>query len=145
MSAAGENQRRSSTGLTAAAAGFVFLLILSVSVCSSGQVKSVPRVAATSPVNNAADVDPSLREISVTFSEPMQDKSWSWAFEDRATFPEVVGHPSFTSDFRTCLLPVKLEPGKEYVIWINTGNLKNFKSASGVPAEPYMLRFNTRK
>jgi len=41
-------------------------------------------------------------------------------------------------------LPVKLEPNKEYVIWINTSNLKNFKDKSGNPALPFKFTFKTK-
>jgi hypothetical protein len=43
------------------------------------------------------------------------------------------------------VLPVKLEPGKRYVIWINTAKFRNFKDRNGNPAEPYKLVFTTGK
>jgi hypothetical protein len=107
--------------------------------------KASPRVIKTIPKNGGTDVDPSLGEIRVSFSRPMLDKSWSWSYEDKDTFPEVTGESHYTDDGTTCVLPVKLQPGKQYVIWINTARLKNFKDRSGTPAEPYRLTFMTRQ
>ena len=103
-----------------------------------------PRVVSTIPENGDMNVDPSLKEISVTFDRAMMDKSWSWSYEDANKFPEIAGEPYYAEKTR-CVLPVRLEPDKEYVIWINTARFKNFKSASGIPAEPYRLAFKTWK
>ena len=108
-----------------------------------GQVS--PKVIATSPKNGAANVDPSLSRIAVTFNKQMLDKSWSWSYEDRESFPQTTGQPSYTDDGTTCVLPVKLISGKRYVIWINTSRFRNFKDRSGNAAEPYKLVFTTRQ
>jgi hypothetical protein len=104
----------------------------------------LPKVISTSPQNAAKDVDPSLNEISVTFNEPMMDKSWSWSYEDKNKFPQMTAEPYYTDNYTKCVLPVKLEPNKEYVIWINTARFKNFKDKAGNPAEPYRFTFKTR-
>lgn len=104
----------------------------------------LPKVISTSPQNAAKDVDPSLNEISVTFNEPMMDKSWSWSYEDKNKFPQMTGEPYYKDNYTKCVLPVRLEPNKEYVIWINTARFKNFKDKAGNPAEPYRFTFKTR-
>jgi hypothetical protein len=38
---------------------------------------------------------------------------------------------------------VKLEPGKTYVIWLNSQKFRNFKDKDGQPAVPYLLVFET--
>jgi RNA polymerase sigma-70 factor (ECF subfamily) len=43
------------------------------------------------------------------------------------------------------VLPVRLEPGKVYAIWLNSGKFTNFKDADGQSAVPYLLVFKTRK
>ena len=103
-----------------------------------------PRVKSTSPQNGAQHVDPLLTEISVTFSEPMMDGNWSWCFEDKDKFPEMTGDPHYTDNNTRNILPVRLEPDKEYVIWINTVNFKNFKDKAGNRTEPYKFTFKTR-
>jgi len=54
------------------------------------------------------------------------------------------GKPKYEDDRRTCVLPVKLEPGKTYAIWVNSPKFRNFKDADGRPAVPYLLIFKTR-
>lgn len=106
--------------------------------------KSIPpKVISTTPQNGSQSVDPSITDISVTFSEPMMDKSWSWSYEDKGKFPQMTGQPYYVNNTK-CVLPVKLEPKKEYVIWINTVRFRNFKSKAGIPAEPYKFTFRTR-
>jgi RNA polymerase sigma-70 factor (ECF subfamily) len=41
-------------------------------------------------------------------------------------------------------LPVKLEPGKTYVIWLNSQKFGNFKDTDGKSAVPYLLVFETK-
>ena len=103
-----------------------------------------PRVVETSPLNGAKDVDPSLREISVTFSEPMMDQNWSWAYDDKDKFPQMTGQPYYTEKMTKNILPVKLEPNKEYVIWINSVKFKNFKDKAGNPVQPFKFTFKTK-
>ncbi|MCC7377718.1 MAG: Ig-like domain-containing protein [Verrucomicrobiales bacterium] len=102
-----------------------------------------PVVIKTVPVAGAIDVDPSLTQLTVTFSKAMADGSWSWSTWGDGTFPETTGKPSYLPDSRTCVLPVKLEPGTFYATWLNSDRFKNFKDASGTPAVPYLLTFRT--
>lgn len=103
-----------------------------------------PNVINTFPQNGSRDVDSNLTEIWVEFNEGMLDNSWSWAHEDKNTFPELNGNPVYTDNNTKCKLPVKLQSNHEYVIWINTEKLKNFKDRSGNPAIPYKLSFKTK-
>jgi RNA polymerase sigma-70 factor (ECF subfamily) len=104
-----------------------------------------PVVVKTVPQAGAADVDPDLKKISVTFSKDMTDASWSWVQLSAESFPKVDGEPKYDKDKRTCVLPVKLEPGKSYAVWINTEKFENFKDADGRSAVPYLLVFETKK
>ena len=78
-----------------------------------------PRVVSTVPENGSQDVDPSLGEMSVTFDEEMIDGNWSWAYEDENRFPQIVGQAFYDEGNKINRLSVKLEPNKEYVIWID--------------------------
>lgn len=86
-----------------------------------------PEIIETNPRNGVQNVDPSLQEISVTFSESMADKSWSWSYEDKNKFPEMTGQSYYSENMTRNIVPVKLEPSKEYVIWINTVNYTGFR------------------
>lgn len=113
----------------------------------AGQVtlQSVPPVVVkTVPEAGASDVDPKLAEIQVKFSKDMQGGSWSWAMISTETFPKA-GKPECRADKRTCVLPVTLEAGKTYAIWVNSEKFAEFKDAEGHSAVPYLLVFTTKK
>jgi hypothetical protein len=57
--------------------------------------------------------------------------------------PELVGDPQYDAGRRTCVVQVRLEPGRSYACWLNHEQLKNFKDAQGRPAVPYLLAFRT--
>jgi RNA polymerase sigma-70 factor (ECF subfamily) len=75
----------------------------------------------------------------------MTDQSWSWASHSKESYPKVDGKPKYLADKRTCVLPVKLEPGKVYCLWVNSEMFHNFKDADGNEAVPYLLVFQTKK
>ena len=109
-------------------------------------IRSVPPVVVKSiPQAGATDVDAGLTEIKVTFSKDMYDDSWSWSTVTRESFPKTTGPSKYENDKRTCVLPVKLAPGKTYGIWLNSAKFKNFKDTDEVPALPYLLVFQTKK
>jgi len=104
-----------------------------------------PSVVQTIPVAGDTRVDPGLQEIRVTFSKDMlTEKMWSWVQESAETFPATRGEVRYV-DARTCVLPVKLAPGKTYVIWINSQKFNAFRDTGNRPAVPYQLVFETRK
>ena len=104
-----------------------------------------PVVVKTVPEAGADGVDPKLDEIKVTFSKEMQDGSWSWSTLSKESFPPTTGGPKYLADKRTCVLPVKLEPGKTYAIWVNSEKSDKFKDTGGRSAVPYLLVFKTKK
>jgi hypothetical protein len=124
----------------------LLLVIILLSLGSGCEKKDSepPRVIQTDPLNESRDVDPSLRELSVTFNEEMMDGNWSWAYEDQSSFPRIIGQAFYTDDYTINRLPVKLDPDKEYVIWINSAQFKNFKDKSGNSAIPFRFTFRTR-
>jgi hypothetical protein len=114
-----------------------------LSACAEPDV-TAPRVVSTVPVNGSEDVDPATSEIAVTFDEPMTDGNWSWVYESRESFPQMTGQAHYDGDKTTNLLPVRLEPGKDYVVWINSEQHRNFKDTSGNSSAPFKLSFRTR-
>ena len=67
----------------------------------------------------------------MTFSQPMRDGSWVWSTASKETFPQTTGKPSYMQDHRTGALPVKLEPGKTYAIWLNSPRFRYFRGKRG--------------
>jgi hypothetical protein len=102
-----------------------------------------PMVVETVPNSGDTNVDPSLTEIHATYDRPMMDGSWSWCFDP--DYLKATGKPRYEANGKTCVLPVKLEPGKTYTIQLNTAEFRNFKDAAGRSAVPHVLRFTTRK
>jgi hypothetical protein len=130
---------------------FALIAVLSLALCplSFGEevtLSSVPPVVVkTVPEAGASDVDPKTTEIKVTFSKEMSDGEWSWATVSEGSFPKLDGKPKYEKDKKTCVLPVKLEPGKTYAIWVNSQKFGNFKDTDGRSAVPYLLVFQTKK
>jgi hypothetical protein len=104
-----------------------------------------PVVVKTAPESGADGVDPATAEIKVTFSKDMEDKSWSWSTYSDVTFPDMSGGPKYLADKRTCVLPVKLQPGKTYAIWLNSAKFGNFKDTQQHSAVPFLLVFRTKR
>ncbi len=110
---------------------------ITVKIMPPSVVKTVPRAGDTK-------VDPALKEITVTFSKDMMTKNmWAWCSQSPDTFPKAGKNIRYLNDKRTCVLPVTLEPGKTYVIWINSGKLNSFRDTENNPAPPYLLVFQT--
>ena len=103
-----------------------------------------PVVVKTVPQSGAQDVAPGTTEIKVTFSKPMQDQSWSWSTAWENSTPEGLAKPKYESDGKTCVLKVKLEPGKTYAYWLNSQRFGNFRDRLGHSAVPYLLIFKTK-
>ena len=120
------------------------LVITTICVSCTESDSVAPNVIETFPVTGSTDVDPSITEISVTFDEPMMDGSWSWAYSNKDMSPEMNGQPYYQPGLTKNVLPVKLEPNKEYEVWINTEQFRNFKDQSGNSAIPFRLVFKTR-
>ena len=110
-------------------------------------VESMPPVIVKSfPQAGDTGVDFAIKEISVTFSkEMMTEDMWSWVMVSKETFPQIVGKIRFLNDRRTCVAPVRLEPGKTYAIWLNSENHNAFRDKKNNPAVPYLLVFQTRE
>ncbi len=102
-----------------------------------------PVILEMSPANGSENVDPRTTELRVTFSVPMGGGfSWTGGEPDFPAEPEGTG-PRWTGDQRTCVLPVRLEPNRQYRLGLNSPSHKNFQSAAGVPLDPVIYTFKT--
>jgi hypothetical protein len=77
-------------------------------------------------------------------AKKMRDKNWSWTEGNVYSVPKLDGTVHYEYDRRTCVMPVKLEPGKTYVLGINSERFRNFKDVGGKPALPYLMVFHTK-
>jgi Bacterial Ig-like domain len=123
----------------------LFAMVSAVRAEDSVSVATAPPVVVKCvPESGSSDVDPAITEIQVTFSKEMKDGSWSWSTLSKDSFPQMAGKPHYLDDKRTCVLPVKLNAGKTYAIWLNSAKFGNFKDADGRSAVPYLLIFETK-
>lgn len=103
-----------------------------------------PVVVKTFPEAGSKEVASGVTEIKVTFSKPMTDQSWSWSTAWQNSCPDSIGKPRYDSDGKTCILKVKLEAGKTYGYWINSGKFHGFQDTGGRAAVPYLLVFKVK-
>ena len=131
----------------------IFSLVFWSAVSFAQQEKPItvgnmpPSVVKTVPQSGDIRVDSSLHEVRVTFSKDMMtDRMWSWVMNSKETFPEIDAQKiHFLEDNRTCVLPVKLEANKTYVIWINSQKFNAFRDQANRAAIPYLLVFETKE
>ena len=123
-----------------------FYDIVGTQTCIQAQtIDSMPPVVVqTVPESGAMDVAPGTVEIKAVFSKEMKDNSWSWSSAWQDSTPTSIGKPKYESDQKTCVIKVKLEPGKTYAYWINSGKFHGFQDKQAHPAVPYLLIFKTR-
>lgn len=118
-------------------------ILITVLCLGAAEIAPPPVVIRSEPVSGAEAVDPALSELRVTFNQRMTDKAWSWTTAGYDAFPEGAGPIRYLEDGRTCVMPVKLLPGKTYVLGINSAQHRNFTSVDGKPALPWLLTFRT--
>lgn len=103
-----------------------------------------PVVVKTVPEAGSKDVPPGEFEVKITFSKEMADQSWSWSTAWENSTPESIDKPHYEADHKTCVMKVKLEPGKTYGWWINSQRFHGFQDTKNHPAIPYLLTFKVR-
>jgi len=94
------------------------------------------------PPQGATGVDPSRTTLSVTFDREMDPQGWAWVIEGAMTAPEL-GESAWDPSMRTNTVQAKLEPGRDYVVWVNSPQYLYFKDRLGVPATPTRWTFST--
>ena len=131
--------------------GAMVVLVSVVRLCAAANdgkpsVKNLPPVVVkTVPMAGDTRVDAAtVKDVRVTFSKKMIDGNWSFVQISDDTYPKMTGKIKFSGDGKTCILPVTLEPGRTYVLWINSERYDNFKDLDSHPAVPYLLVFETK-
>ncbi len=102
-----------------------------------------PRVVKMFPENGATDVDPSVRELRVTFDRDMTvGRNYSYC-GGGPMFPKIIGQPKWV-DKRTVVAKVKLEPDHDYSLALNCPpDGQSFRSAEGIVLERLPWSFST--
>ena len=103
-----------------------------------------PVVVKTVPEAGTKNVPPGEFEVKITFSKEMADQSWSWTTAWENSGPEFIGKPHYDADHKTCVVKVKLEPGKTYGWWINSQKFHGFQDTQHHPAIPNLLTFKVK-
>jgi len=104
-----------------------------------------PLVVSTNPAVYANDVPAEMDKLSVTFNQPMMDKSWAWV-RWNYQFPDRTDDSIYYDESQTtCYLPVKLKPGQAYLVMLNARpKFMSFMNKKRVTSEPYVLVFATK-
>ena len=119
----------------------LLILCLIAGFAEAGE-QVAPTVVHTDPASGARFVDADTSELRVTFDQPM-DAGYSFVGGGPA-FPEVTGQPEWITA-TTIVLPVKLEPDRQYRLSINSDRHRNFRGINGLSAVPYPLSFRTAR
>ncbi len=98
------------------------------------------------PKTYSNDVDPDIKEISVTFDQDMFQYGYAWCQSGSdETFPKSTGGGNaHYIDSRTCVLPVDVEPGKAYSVFVNLGKFQAFRNTDEIPAREFVIVFATK-
>jgi hypothetical protein len=108
----------------------------------AGLSKRLPTITGLTPFSNGdSAVDPSLTELTISFSAPMIPGNYSISKGEKGTEYPITKVIGFTGDNRTLPLQVALEPGHTYE-FICTG--WGFTSTDGYSLQEYKVDFKTR-
>ena len=105
----------------------------------------VPKIVKMFPENGAADVDPNISQVYLTFDMLMGNgRAWASNTADGTALAHDPDGPVFwTADQMTCVAPVKLQPNTRYVVYLNIRPFIGFASLAGTPAEGLIYSFTT--
>lgn len=118
------------------------LLILLTAVVSA---QAAVTVVSTSPAHGAKDVDPSIAEFKIKFSEALRTDGYSFVNTDYGRPLKATGSPVFSEGNTACVVPVQLEPNTRYAVSINHEKFNGFRSARdpNTPVTPCVVVFTT--
>jgi len=102
-----------------------------------------PRVVSMIPANGAEDVNPNLKEMKIVFDRPMRDRNWS-IVQATPNFPHLTGIPRYDKERKVLTVGIRLEPSREYELWLNRGEFSSFMSEEGVRLDSVAVTFKTQ-
>ncbi len=101
-----------------------------------------PRPISLDPPQGARDVDPWRATLAVTFDRSMDPEGWAWVTESPDTAP-TIAESSWDAALRVNTAQVRLEPGRTYVVWINSDSYPYFRDPQGRTVSPLRWIFTT--
>ena len=104
-----------------------------------------PHVVSSAPEQGATDVDPRLREITVSFDRLIAPGDHSWViFQGSGLYPGYRGgEVTLSEDRMSAALDVRLSPGTVYALGVNDLRYSGYKDIYGRPLLPFGLCFRT--
>ncbi|TDO22913.1 Ig-like domain-containing protein [Pedobacter duraquae] len=108
----------------------------------AGYEKGRPTVSSVKPFRNRSkEINPSLTEITVTFSENMDKRFRNFEYGPlgQSNLLKITAFKSFSEDGKSATFEVEVQPGKNYQIVLGPG----FRSLQGISLQPYLLEFST--
>ena len=102
-----------------------------------------PTVVRLEPfANGDLAVDPTIKELKIVFSSPMDKKGYSINDGKKGKeYSPIVGLGGFSEDGTSFTLKLDMKPGHEYEFIIGE---RNFKSPDGYSLKPYEVKFKTK-
>ena len=119
----------------------VVALMQKIAEKPADQTAKLPKIASVTPNVRGGRIDPATTEIVFEFDRPMNPVGYSFVGETKH-MPKVTGKPWFSTDGKTFTLPVKLEPGKQYILRLNGLQSHGFTSADGYALDPMEFVFS---
>ncbi|MCE7973672.1 MAG: hypothetical protein DYG92_04995 [Leptolyngbya sp. PLA1] len=107
----------------------------------TGILDARPPIVEFALPDHADVIHPATTELVIRFDQDMSPAGWSIC-GGGPTFPPLDGQPRWVSP-RELRVPVKLAAGAEYALSINCPSARNFRSATGEPAEVHPISFRT--
>lgn len=102
-----------------------------------------PKVSSITQFENRSQaVDPSIKEITIHFSEPLNGYNTGIDYGDlgKEGFPNVLSN-HWSEDAKSWTMKVELTPNTDYEVLISN----NFRTQNGIPLYPYLITFSTSK
>jgi hypothetical protein len=123
---------------------FYMNLAPKIDAVKSDFAKKSVHVARVEPmVNGAANVDPTLKSITVTFDKQLnmaKNFSFNGSADAEIKFP-ISGRPTYTNGGTSIMIPINLEPASHYAFDLTSDILE---SSDGYPLKTYHVDFKTR-
>ncbi|MFN7966480.1 MAG: DUF4932 domain-containing protein [Acidobacteriota bacterium] len=112
---------------------------IAIAAEQADRLKRGPQITRLVPANGDMSVDATVDALEIQFDRPMQP-----GISIFGDVPEVVGKPAWNAEFTVLRVPVKMSPGRVYVMQLNSDGDGDFVSKEGQALVPREWRFQVR-